>query len=64
MAAIANKPLPPGASDELWRVAEWLQGPKAKYAVTDNIKFCSNPGKLEIKTANLLKTFLYEMPVS
>ncbi|KAI1289060.1 hypothetical protein F5Y03DRAFT_401331 [Xylaria venustula] len=62
MATISNKPLPPGASTELWKVAEWLQGPKAKYSVTDNIKFCSNPEELAYKTANLLETFLKEMP--
>ncbi|KAI0534984.1 hypothetical protein GGR58DRAFT_504771 [Xylaria digitata] len=62
MSAIVNKPLPPGASDEILEVAKWLKGPKAKYSVTANTKFCSNPEELASVTSNLLSRFLEEMP--
>ncbi|KAI0423464.1 hypothetical protein F5Y09DRAFT_356378 [Xylaria sp. FL1042] len=62
MPAISNRPLPPGASVEISKVAEWLQGPKAKYAVSGNTKFCSNSKELAFVTPNLLERFIEEMP--
>ncbi|KAI1359998.1 hypothetical protein F5Y08DRAFT_344115 [Xylaria arbuscula] len=63
MAAIVNKPIPPGALDGIRKLSNWLQSPQAKYFVRGNITFCKNHEKLESVAPELLERFLEDMPV-